>query len=96
MARRHFLITYDISDDKRRTKVFHLLQGNGDHAQFSVFLCQLNPTELASLRASLQPLINSAEDQVMIVDLGKVNSDEALRLETMRQPYVPPTRTMIV
>ncbi len=43
MARRHFLITYDISDDKRRTKVFHTLQANGDHAQFSVFLCNSTP-----------------------------------------------------
>jgi len=96
MARRHFLITYDISDDKRRTKIFHTLQANGDHAQFSVFLCQLNPTELARLRAALQPLINASEDQVMIVDLGKVYSDDALRLETLGQPYAPPIRAMIV
>ena len=52
MARRHFLITYDVSDDKRRTTIFNTLQGNGDHAQFSVFLCQLNATELARLRAA--------------------------------------------
>ncbi|MGB7159205.1 MAG: CRISPR-associated endonuclease Cas2 [Tepidisphaeraceae bacterium] len=96
MARRHFLITYDISDDKRRTKVFHVLQGNGDHAQFSVFLCQLNPTELARLRFDLLPLINAAEDQVLIVDLGKVYSDDSLRLETLGQPYSAPARAMIV
>ncbi|MGE5611013.1 MAG: CRISPR-associated endonuclease Cas2 [Bacillota bacterium] len=96
MARRHFLITYDISDDKRRTKVFHTLQANGDHVQFSVFLCQLNPTEMARLLAAMQPLINAAEDQVMIVDLGKVYCDDPLRLETLGQPYTPPTRAMIV
>ncbi len=96
MPRRHFLVTYDISDDKRRTKIFNSLQANGDHAQFSVFLCQLNAMELARLRAVLQPLINNAEDQVMIVDLGKVYSDDLLRLETLGQPYVPPTRAMIV
>lgn len=94
--RRHFLVTYDISDDKRRTKVFNSLQANGDHAQFSVFLCQLNPTELARLRATLQPMINDAEDQVMILDLGKVYSDEPPCLETLGQPYAPPTRAMIV
>ena len=49
MARRNFLVSYDVSDDKRRTKIFHLLLANGDHAQFSVFLCQLNATELARL-----------------------------------------------
>jgi CRISPR-associated protein Cas2 len=96
MARRHYLITYDISDDKRRTKIFENLLSNGDHTQFSVFLCQLNATELARLRATLQPLVNAAEDQVMIVDLGKVYSDDPLRLETLGQPYTPPTRAMIV
>ena len=84
------------SHDKRRTKVFNSLQANGDHAQFSVFLCQLNATELARLRAVLQPMINAAEDQVMIVDLGKVYSDDPLGLETLGQPYAPPTRAMIV
>ena len=96
MARRHFLITYDVSDDKRRTKIFQTLQANGDHTQFSVFLCQLNATELARLRATIQPLVNAAEDQVMFVDLGKVYSDDPLRLETLGQPYAPPARAMIV
>jgi CRISPR-associated protein Cas2 len=96
MARRHFLITYDVSDDKRRTKIFNALQANGDHAQYSVFLCQLNQTELARLRAALTPLVNAAEDQVMMVDLGWVHVDDQLRLETLGQPYFPPTRAMIV
>jgi CRISPR-associated protein Cas2 len=96
MARRHFLVSYDISDDKRRTKVFQTLQANGDHAQFSVFLCQLNPSELAQLRAAVQPLIHATDDQLMIVDLGKVYSDDALRLETLGRPYTPPVRAMIV
>lgn len=96
MSRRHFLVTYDISDDKRRTKVFNTLQSNGDHAQFSVFFCQLNPLELARLRAALQPMINNSEDQVLILDLGKVQSADLVRLETLGRSYVPPVRTMIV
>lgn len=96
MARRHFLVTYDITDDKRRNGVFETLQANGDHAQYSVFLCQLNPLELARLRAAVQPLIDSTEDQILIVELGKVHSDEPLRLETLGLPYVPPARAMIV
>lgn len=96
MARHHFLISYDISDDKRRTRVFQTLQANGDHAQFSVFLCQLNAVELAQLRATIQALINAAEDQIMVVELGKVYADEPVRLETLGLPYLPPTRAMIV
>ena len=39
MSRRHYLVTYDVSDDKRRTHLFKLLEGNGDHVQYSVFFC---------------------------------------------------------
>ena len=96
MGRRHFLVSYDISDDKRRTKVFNLLQSNGDHAQFSVFFCQLNAVELARLRAALQPLIHNSQDQVLILDLGKVHSGDLVRLETIGKSYCPPVRCMIV
>jgi CRISPR-associated protein Cas2 len=96
MDRRHYLVTYDISDDKRRTQVFDALHGYGDHAQYSVFVCQLNPRELAEMRACLQPLINEAEDQVMILDLGKVQWDQSLQIETLGRAHVPPTRAKIV
>lgn len=96
MGRRNFIVSYDVSDDKRRTKIFHLLQANDDHAQFSVFVCQLNAAELARLRAFLQPLVNSAEDQILIIDLGRAYTDEPLRLEALGQPYRPVVRAMIV
>jgi CRISPR-associated protein Cas2 len=96
MSRRHYLFTYDISDDKRRTRVFNTLQSNGDHAQYSVFFCQLNPLELARLLATLQPMINNSEDQILILDMGKVQSSDAIGLQTLGRSYHPPVRTMIV
>jgi CRISPR-associated protein Cas2 len=96
MNRRHLLVSYDISDDKRRTAVFNLLQANGDHAQFSVFLCQLNDIELARLQAALQPMIHATEDQILILDLGRVEYSEALAMVTLGRAYTPPVRTMIV
>jgi CRISPR-associated protein Cas2 len=48
MERRRYLVTYDISDDKRRDQVFQTLRDNGDHAQYSVFFCELTPRELVS------------------------------------------------
>ena len=96
MNRRHFLVSYDISDDKRRTSVFECLQANGDHAQFSVFFCQLTPAELARLQAALQPMIDASTDQVLILDLGKVEYAEPLAVVTLGRAYAPPVRTMIV
>ena len=73
-TRRHYIVSYDISDDKRRNKVFERLEGRGDHAQFSVFFCQLNPRELAQLRSDLTGIIDNAKDQVLIVDLGPAHN----------------------
>ena len=43
--RKRYLVTYDVSDDKRRTKIFKTLYAYGDHAQYSVFICELNARE---------------------------------------------------
>lgn len=96
MTRRHYLITYDISGDKRRTAVFKTLIGQGDHVQYSVFLCALNPQELAGLRATLDQTIHHGEDQVIIVDLGRAENDVDLVLECLGKRYNPMTRVRIV
>lgn len=46
MTRKRFLVAYDIADDKRRNQVFKTLYGYGDHAQYSVFFCELSQQEL--------------------------------------------------
>jgi CRISPR-associated protein Cas2 len=73
-SRRHYLVSYDIASDKegdkRRNKVFEACQQRGDHAQFSVFFCQLNPRELAELKQVLINIVDHRADQVLIIDLG--------------------------
>ena len=96
MSRRHYLVTYDISDDKRRDKIFTALKDQGNHTQYSVFLCQLNPRELAELKSDLLDLTNHAEDQILIVDLGKAVHVEDLQIEAIGRVFSPPSRTMIV
>ena len=44
--RRWFVVSYDIPDNKRRTKVMKLLEGYGRRAQFSVFECHVAPEEM--------------------------------------------------
>lgn len=95
MARRQHLIAYDISDDKRRTAVFKTLIAQGDHVQFSVFLCALNAMELAALRARLSELIHARDDQVIIVDLGP-NDGEAALLECLGKRYNPNVRVQVI
>lgn len=96
MSRRHYLISYDVSDDKRRTKLFNVLQGEGDHVQYSVFFCDLNPTEAARLRARITEIINHGEDQVLILDLGPADHPLDHGLEVLGTPYQPLTRVIVV
>lgn len=44
-----YLITYDISVDKRRTKLAKLLEGFGQRVQESVFECDLTEREYKAL-----------------------------------------------
>ena len=57
--RNRYIVTYDISDDDRRTKIFTTLRGYGDHLQYSVFRCDLSSSERVSLTAELHPLIRA-------------------------------------
>ncbi|OFW12731.1 MAG: CRISPR-associated endonuclease Cas2 [Acidobacteria bacterium RIFCSPLOWO2_02_FULL_59_13] len=68
--RASYLVCYDISDDKRLRKVFKAMRNYGDHLQFSVFECQLTPTDLARCRHELSKIIHHEEDQVLFVHLG--------------------------
>lgn len=96
MPRRRFLITYDVSDDKRRTRLFNLLQGEGDHAQFSVFFCDLSPAELASFRGEASAIIHHEEDQILIVDVGAAEQSLDQNLEVVGRAYLPPGRILVV
>lgn len=95
-GRRNYLVTYDVSDDKRRTKVFELLTDNGDWAQFSVFFCELNATEVARLRTRIREEINQREDQVMILDLGRSTRPLEGGLQVLGRAYEIPTRIVVV
>jgi CRISPR-associated protein Cas2 len=95
-TRRHYIVSYDISDDKRRTRVFDQLEGRGDHAQFSVFFCQLNPRELAELRAELDAIINHDEDQILLVDLGPAHNPLDGGIECLGKTFAVRDRVLVV
>jgi len=65
-----YLVAYDISDDKRRTKVFKVLSGYGEWTQYSLFECWLTKLHLVELRAKLKPHI-TVGDSVRFYPLCK-------------------------
>lgn len=65
-----YLVTYDISSDKRRKKVADLLEGYGQRVQYSVFECVLSAAKYKELRQRLKQRIKQEEDSVRFYPLS--------------------------
>lgn len=59
------LVTYDIPDDKLRTKVAGAMESYGKRVQYSVFECNLTTTQYAAMKKRLAELMTKADDQDM-------------------------------
>ena len=70
MARRRYLISYDISDPKRLRATFNVMKGYGKWLQYSVFVCDLSKAELAMWERDIRDVIALAYDSVVVIDLG--------------------------
>jgi len=64
-----YLVSYDIPDDRRRTKLAKALKDFGDRVQYSVFECLLDNRLLESMMKKITGLIDESEDSVRIYDL---------------------------
>ncbi len=62
-------VSYDIRDNRRRTKVAEALENYGRRVQLSVFECLLEDQQVARLRRQLERLIEPQEDSVRIYRL---------------------------
>ncbi len=72
----YYIIAYDISSTKIRTKVAKFLLNHGTRVQYSVFCCRLTPKELIKLKNNLNKLIQPEEEaSVLIIKSGPVVDD---------------------
>ncbi|XHX78546.1 MAG: CRISPR-associated endonuclease Cas2 [Stenomitos frigidus ULC029] len=60
----HVVISYDITENKRRTKIHKILKSYGQWMQYSVFECDLTETQYAKLRSRLSKLIKPEQDSI--------------------------------
>jgi CRISPR-associated protein Cas2 len=63
------VVSYDIPDDRRRSRLAHALKDWGDRVQLSVFECLLQVDDLVKLRARILTLIDLEKDNVRIYAL---------------------------
>lgn len=85
--RTSYLVSYDISNDKRLRQVFKVMRGYGDHLQYSVFECQLSQADLLRLRSELTQIIVREEDQVLFVNLGPADGRGDRVITALGRPY---------
>ncbi|MBD0264098.1 MAG: CRISPR-associated endonuclease Cas2 [Tolypothrix sp. Co-bin9] len=74
------VVSYDISEDKRRTKIHNTLKSYGQWMQYSVFECDLTETQYAKLRARLSKLIKPDQDSIRFYFLCGCCKDKVERI----------------
>lgn len=61
-----YIVSYDITETKRRTQLRKNLLRFGNGVQFSVFECDLVPRELERMKKTIAAIIDKREDNVRI------------------------------
>jgi CRISPR-associated protein Cas2 len=64
-----YVVSYDIPNDRRRTRVHSALTGYGVWVQYSVFECFLNRKQRLLMEERLRKEINPQQDTIRIYDL---------------------------
>ncbi|MCP4422782.1 MAG: CRISPR-associated endonuclease Cas2 [Chloroflexi bacterium] len=64
MKQQFILVTYDISNDKRRTKLHNTLLNHGTPVQYSVFECLLDEKGEKQMRQAVKRVIRPRKDHV--------------------------------
>jgi len=91
-----YVVCYDICDAKRLRRIYKALRGFGDHLQLSVFRCELSLMERAELIATITPIVDHDEDQVLVVNIGPADGRSSSAFEAIGRRYISPERTAII
>ena len=95
MARRRFIVAYDIRDPKRLRYVHKTAKQFGYSLQYSVFVCDLSEQELIRFRWAMGDVIHDDIDEVVIIDIGDARNES--RIDFLgRHPRLPKQGPTIV
>ena len=64
-----YVVSYDIPDTPRRTKIANILEDFGDRVQYSVFECLLDLDLLGKMVGRLERVVKVEEDSVRVYAL---------------------------
>lgn len=81
MQKQFIVVAYDISDDKRRTRLHNLLEDFGTPVQYSIFECLLTEKQAERMRRRVERVIKETQDAVRYYRLC---ADCRAKIETTR------------
>jgi CRISPR-associated protein Cas2 len=90
-----YIVSYDISDDRRWRRVFRVMKGYGEWLQLSVFQCRMSAKRRAELIHLVDSIIHHAEDHVVFLDLGPADRVVA-RVTSLGKTFTPVSREAVV
>ncbi|KHE91655.1 MAG: CRISPR-associated endonuclease Cas2 [Candidatus Scalindua rubra] len=76
------VVAYDISNDKRRTKLFKALKNFGTPVQYSVFECLLNKKDFKDMQKNVREITKRNKDKVRIYTLCGSCQDTIINIDT--------------
>lgn len=83
-----YIVCYDIRNDKRLRQVAKVCENHGTRIQYSVFECDLNPSEKLVLESELEAVMHCQEDQILFIHLGAAESRGCRDIQALGQPYL--------
>ena len=94
--RHRFLVCYDVANPRRLARTYRKMNGFGEPAQYSVFICDLSPKERALLETALTEILNLKEDRVLIVDMGPSEGRGRESFTTLETARELPRRSAVI
>jgi CRISPR-associated protein Cas2 len=83
------VVSYDVPNDRRRTRLAHALEDFGQRVQYSVFECLLEMEDVEHLRRRIEKLIDPSEDSLRIYRLCR-DCEERLEILGTGKPTNDP------
>jgi CRISPR-associated protein Cas2 len=65
------IVSYDVVDDRKRTKIAKAMKSYGDRVQKSVFECRLDDQQFIKMKKALEGIMDMTEDSVRYYFLCK-------------------------
>lgn len=65
MKKMFYVVAYDISDDKCRSRVVKVVEKFGVRINYSVYECLFTPAQFEHVKRKIEKLINAKEDLVI-------------------------------